>query len=210
MLLLVLEFLRVIRTMSQRSKRLAAGGSDGLARCVSSIQPDDKPCRPKVSSRNRWLTLPLCLLLALAVGAVFGQTLHGFVNYDDDVYVYENPNITQGLTCIGLAGYSRTDGPAEWLPVTALSRMLDWQLYGAQAGGHHLTNVLLHAANAILLFLLLRNDDRGALAQRLRGGGVCHPSFARGIGGVGHRTQGRAQRTVFHAHAPLLCQSRDE
>jgi hypothetical protein len=102
--------------------------------------------------------LALCLLLALAVGAVFSQTLwYGFVNFDDDYYVYENPNITQGFNLhqVGWA-FTHLDGPAEWLPVTALSRMLDWQLYGRQAGGHHLTNLLLQAANAILLFLLLR------------------------------------------------------
>ena len=99
----------------------------------------------------------LCLLLALAVCAVFGQTRHyQFVNYDDDIYVYENPAITQGLSWHGVVSAFTHIGPAEWLPMTALSRMLDWQFYGPNAGGHHLTNVLLHAANAILLFLLLR------------------------------------------------------
>ncbi len=96
--------------------------------------------------------------MALLAGLVFGQTVrYDFLNYDDNVYVYENPYVTQGLTWHGVGSIlTHPDGPDEWLPVTALTRMLDWQLYGAHAGGHHLTNVLLHTANVILLFLVLR------------------------------------------------------
>ncbi len=101
----------------------------------------------------------VCLFLAAAVWAVFGQTRHyGFVNYDDDVYVYDNPAIAQGLSFHGVVRiFTHADAPGEWLPMTALSRMLDCQLYGLHAGGHHLTNILLHIATACLLFLLLRN-----------------------------------------------------
>ena len=118
-----------------------------------------KMTSPEVQSHNRWLSFAICFLLALAVWAVFGQTLHHeFVNFDDDVYVYANPAITGGLSLHGIVrAFTHNDGPSEWLPLTAISRMLDWQLYGANAGGHHLTNVLLHAATSILLFLVLRN-----------------------------------------------------
>ncbi|MGA3269364.1 MAG: tetratricopeptide repeat protein [Verrucomicrobiota bacterium] len=96
--------------------------------------------------------------MALLVGLVFGRTVrYDFLNYDDNVYVYENPYVTQGLTWHGVGSIlTHPDGPDEWLPLTALTRMLDWQLYGAKAGGHHLTNVLLHTATVILLFLVLR------------------------------------------------------
>lgn len=96
--------------------------------------------------------------LVLLVGIVFGQTLwHGFINYDDDLYVYQNPDVTGGLVLHKIFGaFTHATGPDEWYPLTEISHMLDWQLYGANAGGHHLTNVLLHAANSILLFLLLR------------------------------------------------------
>ncbi len=144
--------------MSRRSKHKHSGSRGRPAGPVPPAGQRGTALAPPAPSRNRWLTLPLCLLLALAVGAVFSQTLwYGFVNYDDDYYVYANPNITQGFNLhqVGWA-FTHLDGPAEWLPVTALSRMLDWQLYGPQAGGHHLTNLLFHAANAILLFLLLR------------------------------------------------------
>lgn len=103
------------------------------------------------------MTWGICVLLALAVWAVFGQTIrYGFINYDDDIYVYDNPVVTGGLSPGNMVGvFFHNNGLDEWLPLTDLSHMLDWQLYGAKAGGHHLTNVLLHAATTILLFLVL-------------------------------------------------------
>jgi protein O-mannosyl-transferase len=94
--------------------------------------------------------------LLLAVFLVFGQTLrHGFVNYDDPVYVYENPRVTAGLHASGVA-WALTAGHANnWHPLTWLSHMADCQLYGLDARGHHLTNLLLHAAVAILLLWVL-------------------------------------------------------
>jgi len=108
--------------------------------------------------RDRWRSLAVCLALALAVGAVFGRTLHyGFVNYDDDFYVYKNPIVTGGLNPHEIVWVLTHDnGLGEWFPLTDISHMLDWQLFGLNAGGHHLTNVLLHAATAMLLFLVLR------------------------------------------------------
>ena len=72
-----------------------------------------------------------------------------------------------GLTAKSIA-WAFTNGPmGEWYPLAMLSHMLDCQLFGLDAWGHHLTNVLLHAATAIGLFLVLRQHDRRALAQRL-------------------------------------------
>ena len=97
------------------------------------------------------------LLLALLVWLVFGQTLrHDFVNYDDDAYVYQNPVVMGGLTRGGVRWALTFGGIGHWHPVTWLSHMLDHQLFGLWAGGHHLTNVLLHAATAVLLFLALK------------------------------------------------------
>ena len=104
----------------------------------------------------------VCVFLLGAVWVVFGQTLgHGFVNYDDQ-YVYENPEIVHGLSLKGFEWAFTHSMAGNWLPVTVLSHMLDCQFYGLQAGGHHLTNLLLHAATAILLFLVLR-EMTGAL-----------------------------------------------
>jgi tetratricopeptide (TPR) repeat protein len=92
-----------------------------------------------------------------AIWVVFGQTLgYGFVNCDDDLYVYENPVVQKGLTWEGFRWALTYGQIGHWHPLTWLSHMLDCQLYGLQAGGHHLTNLLLHTATAILLFLVLR------------------------------------------------------
>src|SRR5271156_4462306 len=99
----------------------------------------------------------LCLVLAAMTFAVFGQTLrHEFVNYDDDDYVYDDPVVARGLTFKGVIWAFTQSHAANWHPLTWLSHMLDCQLYGLNPGGHHLTNVLLHTATAILLFLVLR------------------------------------------------------
>ena len=100
--------------------------------------------------------MAVCGFLLLAVGLVFGQTVrHEFIGFDDNAFVYENPHVTPGLTLSGL-WWALTDGPfGEWCPLTTLSHMLDCQLYGLNPAGHYLTNVLLHAASSVLLFLVL-------------------------------------------------------
>ena len=108
--------------------------------------------------RNVWKSVWICVLLALAVWIIYGQTVrYDFINYDDDTIVYENPAVTRGLDLheIGRV-FTEDSGRDSWFPLTDLSHMLDWQLYGPNAGGHHLTNILLHAATAILLFLGLQ------------------------------------------------------
>ena len=99
----------------------------------------------------------MCGLLVLAVALVFGQTArHEFVNLDDPDYVSSNRNVQRGLTLHGVAWAFTTDHACNWHPLTWLSHMADCQIYRGWAGGHHLTNALLHAATAILLFLALR------------------------------------------------------
>ena len=102
----------------------------------------------------------IILGLVMLVLAVFAQVLNfDFVNYDDNVYVYANPFVTQGLTWKGISWAFRADlvfnstNTDYWQPLTMLSRMLDVELYGLNAGGHHFTNLLFHTANVILLFL---------------------------------------------------------
>lgn len=98
----------------------------------------------------------IALCLSAAVWLVFGQTLrHVFVNFDDEVYVYQNPEITGGLTAKSVAWAFTHPHARNWHPLTTLSHMLDCQLFGMNAGGHHFTNVLLHSATAAALFLAL-------------------------------------------------------
>ena len=96
-------------------------------------------------------------LLLLAIGVAFGQTVrYEFFNLDDDTYVYENPQVSRGLSAEGIAWAFTQSHDANWHPLTWISLMLDCQVYGLSAGGYHLTNVLLHAATAVLLFLVLQ------------------------------------------------------
>ena len=97
----------------------------------------------------------ICVALAALTLAVFGQTLrHEFINFDDDHYVYENPMVTAGLTQKGIASAFLHGSAENWDPVTTLSHMADCQVYGLNAGGHHLTNVVLHTGSVLLLFLV--------------------------------------------------------
>src|SRR6202047_1555203 len=94
---------------------------------------------------------------------VFGQTLgDDFINYDDQNYVYENTKITGGLNLAGIAWAFSHVHAQNWHPLTTISHMLDCQLYGLEAGGHHFTNVLLHTVAVLLLFAVLR-EMTGAL-----------------------------------------------
>ncbi len=108
--------------------------------------------------RHHYLVPAICGLLLLAVGLVYSQAVrYEFINYDDNETVYEHPQVTQGLTARGI-GWAFTHRHAlNWVPLTCISHMLDWQLYGPAAGGHHLTNVVLHAVSTVLLFLVLQS-----------------------------------------------------
>ncbi len=94
--------------------------------------------------------------MVLAVLLVFSRTLsQGFLNYDDNVFVYMEPHVSGGFSWSGVA-WAFTSGPeGEWYPLAMLSHMLDCQLYGLNPAGHHLTSLLLHAASAVTLFLVL-------------------------------------------------------
>jgi Flp pilus assembly protein TadD len=107
--------------------------------------------------RHRYTALAVCGLLLLAVDLVFGQTARFEFVYDDGIYLCENPRVAHGLTIKGVTWALTSTHANNWHPLTWFSHMLDCQLYGLRwPGGHHLTNVLLHAANSILLFLVLR------------------------------------------------------
>src|SRR6266571_2232870 len=109
------------------------------------------------SQNDRRITIAVCIFLTAIVWVVFGQTLgHDFVNFDDDRYVYENPEVSRGLTIDGLKWLLTHSHASLWHPLTTLSHMTDCQIYGLKAGGHHFTNVVLHNIGAVLLFLVFR------------------------------------------------------
>ncbi len=99
----------------------------------------------------------IALLLALITLLAYLPVAHdGFLNYDDELYVTENRVVQNGLTWAGIKWAFTHVVCSNWHPLTMMSHMLDCRLYGLNAGGHHMTNVLLHTASAILLFLVLR------------------------------------------------------
>ncbi|MGD9244134.1 MAG: tetratricopeptide repeat protein [Desulfobacterales bacterium] len=97
------------------------------------------------------------LCLALTIILAYGQASNlDFVGYDDELYVTENLNVQKGLTAEGLKWAFTTFHSANWHPLTWLSHMIDCELYGLNPMGHHWTNLILHTANTILLFLILK------------------------------------------------------
>src|SRR5207244_4169668 len=107
------------------------------------------------------LKFAVCVALVAITFAVFGQTLgHGFVNYDDRVYVSENAQIQAGLTWQNILWAFTHVHSHNWHPLTTISHMLDCQLFDLKPGAHHFVNVLLHSASVVLLFLLLEKIPR--------------------------------------------------
>src|SRR5437667_3767658 len=120
-------------------------------------QPDRRPRELPRAARNRSITVGICLLLTGLSLAVFSQTIrYDFVNFDDDMYVYNAPTIRAGLTLQGIVAAFTSPHARNWHPLTTLSHMLDCRLYGLNAGGHHTTNVVLHTIAVLLLFRVLR------------------------------------------------------
>jgi tetratricopeptide (TPR) repeat protein len=105
---------------------------------------------------RRSATVGVCISLVLLTWIVFGQTLrYDFVNYDDPRYVYQNTRITSGLNLAGI-GWAFTHIHGEnWHPLTTITHMVDCQLYGLNARGHHFSNVLFHTIGVVLLFVVL-------------------------------------------------------
>gem|GEM_PF-2301797 len=100
--------------------------------------------------------LTIGLALALLVLLVFQDVRHHeFVNYDDEVYVTENSFVRQGLTLESISWAFGSRVSRHWHPLTWLSHMLDVEFYGLNAAGHHLTNLLLHTVNTVLLFIVV-------------------------------------------------------
>ena len=107
------------------------------------------------------------LVLFVAVAGVFLPALgHGFITYDDPAYVTGNAHVTGGLTWDGLRWAFQTTAASNWHPLTWISHMADCEVFGLRPWGHHLTSVLLHALNALLLFAVLRRMT-GALWRSL-------------------------------------------
>jgi tetratricopeptide (TPR) repeat protein len=110
--------------------------------------------RPTGNARSLAAGIALLILVGVAFGAVTGFS---FVTFDDDLYVTSNPAVRGGLTRAGVRwAFTAVGYASNWHPLTWLSHQLDVTLFGLDPAGHHLTGAILHAANAVLLFVLLK------------------------------------------------------
>ena len=173
------------RRKGYREREKAAPADDRL---LDAAAPSP-PAQVRVRTSSPIAAPLVCVLLLVAVAIVFGQTANcNFINFDDDEYVYENKHVSAGLTGEATAWAVTTYYACNWHPLTWFSHMLDCRLYGLDPGGHHLTNVFLHAAAAVLLFLTLRRMTgaiwRSALAAAVF---AIHPLRVESVAWVAER-----------------------
>ena len=98
----------------------------------------------------------ICIFLMVATFCIYSQIQdHEFINLDDDLYITKNLNVQVGLTSESFKWAFTTSHPPYWHPMTWLSHMLDYQLYGLHPKGHYLTNLFLHISSVLILFIVL-------------------------------------------------------
>src|SRR5215467_2333362 len=99
----------------------------------------------------------VAVALAIGTAAVYWEVVgHPFINYDDPIYVTGNIQVHQGIQLKTVAWAFKTSTFGNWLPLAWLTHLLDYQLYGMRAGGHHFTSLLIHVINTVLLFFVLK------------------------------------------------------
>ena len=129
------------------------------------LQKMNKVVRPLTAETNKIVKIIICVFLVVATFAIYSQVQdHEFLNYDDKQYVTDNLKVQAGLTRESVSWAFTISHHATWFPMTWLSHMLDYQLYGSHPKGHHLTSLFLHIANALILFIVLSRMT-GALWQ---------------------------------------------
>jgi len=122
-------------------------------------RPENRPFHSSNVLSVSWRSPGLWVVLGLLVCnlLVYGQIVtHDFVNYDDLDYVIENPHVSSGWTAQGFLWAFRSRLHGHWHPLTWLSHMADCQIFALNPMGHHLTSLLLHMANSLLLFWIMR------------------------------------------------------
>ena len=116
-----------------------------------------KPAPPIKAPSDLWIYA----LLAVGIFAAYGPVLRfGFVNYDDPVYIANNPYVSGGIAWSGIVWAFTHSFAGNWFPLTWISHMLDCQFFGLDATGHHFTNLALHTAVTLLLFAVLRRTTQ--------------------------------------------------
>jgi tetratricopeptide (TPR) repeat protein len=141
---------------------------------------------PHPPTRHR--AIVAALLAALTLAALAPVLHNDFISYDDEQYVTRNYHVRPGLTAGGVRWALTTDYAANWHPLTWISHMLDVQLFGKNAHGHHLTSLLFHLASTVMLFLVLTTmtgaTGRSAFVAALFG---VHPLHVESVAWIAER-----------------------
>ena len=127
------------------------------------MMTDNKEQMTRLGCASQWQvndgkrTFLVCAALALAVFAAFeGVRKNDFVNFDDDKYVTDNLHVQEGLNLKSIEWAFTSSHAKNWHPLTWISHIIDYSIFGPYPYGHHLVSVWLHIANALLLLLILR------------------------------------------------------
>jgi tetratricopeptide (TPR) repeat protein len=148
-----------------------------------------RPRVPVVANASAREIVIYAIAIALVTAVAYGSVRrNGFVYYDDPKYVAENYVVLRGLTMDGIRWAFTTGTDANWFPVTWLSHMLDVELFGSNAGAHHLVSLIIHIASAVLLLLALtwmtNATGRSAFAAALF---ALHPLHVESVAWVAER-----------------------
>ncbi len=163
------------------------------SRPVSGKSPSgDNPATQSSERADSFLSkrvfLACVILIALSVIVYAPLAGFGFVTWDDPTYVYSNPQVAQGLTWQGIQWAFTSTVASNWHPATWLSHMLDVQLYGMNPGPHHITSLVLHILNTLLLFgLLFRMTGAWGRSAFAAGLFALHPLHVESVAWIAER-----------------------
>lgn len=146
------------------------------------------------------------LLFFLTLAVYLRVGFHDFINFDDDVFVYDNPVVSRGLTPEGIVWAFTTPHEANWIPLSFISHMLDVTLFGMSPGGHHLVNLLFHLGSTLLLFLLLnRTTGRPFRSGMVAALFALHPLHVESVAWIAER---KDVLSLFLGMVALHCHER--
>ena len=111
-----------------------------------------------VSLLRKYAALILVLILVCITYAQIAG--HAFISYDDTEYITENPFVTKGLTWASISWAFTSFDISYWHPLTWISHMIDYEIYGNNPAGHHMTSLMIHLANTLMVFSLLYYPTR--------------------------------------------------
>jgi protein O-mannosyl-transferase len=134
------------------------------------VAPTPKPVLPSlpVPKDDSKLRIGICVALFVLTLGLFSRAIgHDFVNYDDPDYVTSNEHVQGGFGWAGLRWAATSGEASNWHPLTWVSHMIDWSLFGNSPRGHHATSVLLHALNAVLAFVAVRRLTGATIASAI-------------------------------------------